>query len=161
MSNAYNVALAISSWKFKYKEATFRLSSPGAVRSPRFKKKIWLAAETQDIDLRFSIHSTDHKERQELVDNPNVITFSEIAELSNSWPNPPITLNFLVLDGMQHDPEVIINTFDPEKVAIEIQPLIPNLHTRKLELKDASPLETLEFARQLKHNGFHLSFQME
>ena len=161
LSNAYNVASAISSWKWKYKEATIRISTPGTVRSPRFDKKLREAAESQDIDLRFSIHSTDYEERTLLVSNPNVIKFSEIAEFSNSWPNPPITLNMMMLKGFTYDARKIIEEFEPGKISVEIQPLIPNVHTKEIGLQDAPPLKALEFAMELRDNGFCPEFQME
>jgi 23S rRNA (adenine2503-C2)-methyltransferase len=79
------------------------------------------------FQLQFSIHSTNQEQRDWLIPVPKW-SLQEIAEYGNFFSRKgerKITLNFALAQGMEINPEIMLNHFDPNTFFIKITPVNP------------------------------------
>ena len=91
------------------------------------------------FQLQFSIHSSDPRERDELIPMKKW-SLGEIAEYGarfHSNGDKKITLNFAVAKGYHVDPKVLRNCFDPSLFLIKLTPLNPTVRVIESNLKSA------------------------
>ncbi len=91
------------------------------------------------FQLQFSIHSTDPKQRDELIPMKKW-SFPEIADYGarfHSDGDKKITLNFAAAKGYHVDPEVVRKYFDPSLFLIKLTPLNPTVRVAESRLESA------------------------
>jgi 23S rRNA (adenine2503-C2)-methyltransferase len=89
------------------------------------------------FQMQFSLHATDVKKRQELINYP-ILNFEEAAQIGASFfreGDRKIALNFAVARGFPIDPEVLRNHFDPSLFVIKLTPLNPTAQGYKRGLQ--------------------------
>lgn len=87
------------------------------------------------FQLQFSIHTTDHRKRQELIPT-KTWTFEQMASYGESFCLPDqgdrkVVLNFAPAVGYPVDASVIGEHFDPDRFLIKLTPLNPTVRSSK------------------------------
>lgn len=96
-----------------------------------------------NFQLQFSIHTTDHEKRDEIMP-VNKWTLKEIAAYGNRWLGPgdrKITLNFAMAEGFPVSPEVIRRFFHPDRFIIKLTPINPTRRSEENRLKSYIKLD--------------------
>jgi 23S rRNA (adenine2503-C2)-methyltransferase len=79
------------------------------------------------FQFQFSVHTTDEAQRDEMIPVKKW-SFAQMADYGERFyqeGDRKITLNFALAEGMAVDPQVLLQTFSPEKFLIKITPLNP------------------------------------
>ncbi|MBN2620601.1 radical SAM protein [candidate division WOR-3 bacterium] len=121
------------------------------------KDRLYTAGRFQ---LQFSIHSTDEKERDELMPVPK-FTLEDIREYGDCYfkeGDRKITLNFALARGSVFDVKRLIDVFAPERFMFKITPLNPTYNVQRNKLTsyiDADdPHKRYGALDELQQNGF-------
>lgn len=112
------------------------------------------------FQFQFSIHTTDLSLRDKVIPIKKW-SFEQMAEYGRRFYAPgdrKITLNFALAEGMPVDPEVLLNTFDPQIFLIKITPLNPTYRAVENNLTSyIDPLQRdaqYELVNNLQKNGY-------
>ncbi|ABS60346.1 radical SAM protein [Fervidobacterium nodosum] len=113
------------------------------------------------FQLQFSIHSTDEKQRDEIIPVKKW-SFREISEYGEKFvttEDRKITLNFALAKENIADARVIMNFFNPEKFLIKITPVNPTYRSIENGLNsdvtgEGLVLEHREFVDKLRESGY-------
>ncbi len=107
-----------------------------AGREAWFKELLDLREGFRDLQLQFSMNTTDTALRDELMPIGKM-SFDRIARYGEAFYRPGSrkpSLNFAVSDSLPLDPGVVARTFDPERFVIKLTPLNPTQSARDNEL---------------------------
>ncbi|WCE28428.1 radical SAM protein [Vibrio sp. SCSIO 43137] len=95
-----------------------------------------------NIELQFSIHSTDHEYRQWL-QHRGVLSNEAISELIRQWHSVPrewkVTLNFALTTETPFDVVKLREQFNPDEVFIKVSPINENSESEDNGLKSLLP----------------------
>jgi len=112
------------------------------------------------FQFQFSIHTTDLTLRDKIIPVKKW-SFDQMAEYGRRFYAPgdrKITLNFALAEGMPVDPEVLLNTFDPQIFLIKITPLNPTYRAVENNLTSyIDPLQRdaqYELVSNLQQHGY-------
>jgi 23S rRNA (adenine2503-C2)-methyltransferase len=112
------------------------------------------------FQFQFSIHTTDLSLRDKVIPVKKW-SFEQMAEYGRGFYAPgdrKITLNFALAEGMPVDPEVLLNTFDPQIFLIKITPLNPTYRAVENNLTSyIDPLQRdaqYELVNNLQQGGY-------
>jgi 23S rRNA (adenine2503-C2)-methyltransferase len=112
------------------------------------------------FQLQFSIHSSDPETRDRLIPSKKW-GFEQIADYGKQWfsnGDRKITLNFAPISGLEVDPNVIREYFDPARFYIKLTPVNPTHRMKENNLKSLIETETtpegLELKRKFEDAGF-------
>jgi 23S rRNA (adenine2503-C2)-methyltransferase len=89
------------------------------------------------FQLQFSLHSTNQEQRDWLlpVKKWDFKTIARYGENYFAKGNRKITLNFALGAGMEINPNVLLDQFDPEIFFIKLTPVNPTYNSQKNEIK--------------------------
>jgi 23S rRNA (adenine2503-C2)-methyltransferase len=112
------------------------------------------------FQLQFSIHSSDPKQRDELIPIKKW-SFQEISEYGTRFKengDKRITLNFAAAKGYEVDPEDVRKRFDPETFLIKLTPLNPTVKVEESRLESViDPYDSAsaeKIVEDFKSHGF-------
>ncbi len=112
------------------------------------------------FQFQFSIHTTDLTLRDKVIPVKKW-TFEQMAKCGRRFYAPgdrKITLNFALAESMPVDPEVLLNTFDPQIFLIKITPLNPTYRAVENNLTSyIDPLQRdaqYELVSNLQQHGY-------
>lgn len=113
-----------------------------------------------NFQMQFSVHSTDEKERDDLMPIPK-FTLQDIREYGDQFFKPgdrKITLNFALATRSPFDVNTLISIFNPEKFMFKITPLNPTYNVQRNRLEsyiDArKPDKSYQALDKLQSHGF-------
>jgi len=114
------------------------------------------------FQLQFSIHSTDNAARLRLIP-ARCLILPEMAALGRQFRNQAdkkVTLNFIVIKGVEIDPRRIASLFDTENYIIKLTPLNPTYRARYHKVQpgfDAEKPETVSgLVKRFEEKGFEV-----
>lgn len=113
--------------------------------------------KTSRIRLCFSCHTTSNAERLRLNPKMKMLNLDQISAEVLKWTGPPITLNFIVIDGFTYDVDRLMKLFDPKQVFIKLNYFDDNEFVRRAGLKNASPERIAELEQELTAHGYNWS----
>ncbi len=115
-----------------------------------------------NFQMQFSIHSTDSKERDNLLPVKKW-DFDKIAAYGKDFYAPgdrKITLNFALAEDSTLDPTVLASHFDPNTFLVKLTPVNPTISVIKKNIVNAitsnNQANDLEVVRQLRDLGFQV-----
>ena len=97
------------------------------------KKELYSGGNFQ---FQFSLHTTDATLRERIVPVKKW-SFEEMADYGEQFyasGDRKITLNFALADSYPLDPQVLLNTFDPQRYLVKITPLNPTYKASRNQL---------------------------
>jgi len=103
-----------------------------AGREAWFRELLDLREGFRDLQLQFSVNTTDAALRDELMPIGKM-SFDRIARYGETFYRPGSrkpSLNFAVSDSLPLDPAVVARTFDPDRFVIKLTPLNPTRSAR-------------------------------
>lgn len=112
------------------------------------------------FQFQFSLHSTDEKQREQLIP-VRKWNFTQISAFGYHYFRPgdrKVTLNFALAKGMELEPGVLLNFFDPQRYLIKITPVNPTCQAIKNGLVSyidpANPGQQSEVTERLYKAGY-------
>jgi len=153
--NPRNVAKCIEVLDGMYPRLQYVVSTSGPRHNGRlFERLTELVKADIDLRLQFSCHTTSDVERLQLSPKIPMLNLAELAEVTNSWPGKPITLNFVMIDGFSYDGARLAEIFDPEKVFVKINFIDQTKQTTHHDLCNEDRAGVARFMYSLTENGF-------
>jgi len=113
-----------------------------------------------NFQLQFSIHSTNHKERDILipVKKWSLKKISSYGERFFKKDDRKITLNFALSDKYPIDPKIIKDNFNPDIFLIKLTPINPTITAKQNNIEnglfDYQSINKLKAVKTLKKMGF-------
>jgi len=113
-----------------------------------------------NFQLQFSIHSTNHKERNILipVKKWSLKKISSYGERFFKKDDRKITLNFALSDKYPIDPKIIKDNFNPDIFLIKLTPINPTITAKQNNIEnglfDYQSINKLKAVKTLKKMGF-------
>ena len=114
------------------------------------------------FQLQFSIHSTDPEARNRLMPSKKW-DFDRIADFGKQWfsnGDRKITLNFAPISGLEVDPDVVREYFDPARFYIKLTPVNPTHRMKENNLKSLIETEATPEGLELKKNFEDVGFDV-
>lgn len=121
--------------RYQYNKFTPSLSTIAPQSTERFFEELIKTKKehySEDFQLQFSIHSTDEKQRNELIPVKKW-SFNKIASYADDFhqkEGKKITLNFALGKDSIIEVDTLLKHFTPEKFLIKITPVNPTLKSK-------------------------------
>lgn len=157
--NAVNTCEAIQEIHEANAEYAHVVSTAGLKSSPLFCRLRELEKEGVRLRLQFSCHTTSDAERAFLSPKLPLLTIGEIAKICNGWNNGKVTLNFMMIEGLEYDAEKVQRLFFPDKAFIKINFIDPNSQTHALGLEDMPQDKVVKFYDKMESYGFECAYR--
>jgi len=116
------------------------------------------------FQLQFSIHSTDEKQRDEIipVKKWSLQQVAEYGERFVSEGDRKVTLNFALFEQANVEAVRLIELFSPQKFLIKVTPVNPTYSSinngivSDVDLQSGLPIKNRKFVEELRENGFEV-----
>jgi len=122
--------------RYSFRRFIPSLSTTAPAKSRSFFEELLrlrLEVYPRDFQMQFSIHSTDEKQRDDLMPVPKW-TLPRIAEYGEKFfqaEGQKISLNFALGEGWERDCDKLKRYFNPEKFLIKITPVNPTFSAER------------------------------
>jgi hypothetical protein len=126
MLNAGNVIDSIRKMITRFPHVNIGLSTSGIYRG--VAELIKQTDILHHIDMQFSVHSTNDKEREYLFDvdvGSTIMSLPQIGKFVHQWfglTHKPICLNVILFDGYTYDFSSLLRYFDPREIWLRLSP---------------------------------------
>lgn len=126
MLNAKNVIDAMKILLKRYPHMNIGLSTSGI-----YKGVMELLKHPEilgSIDMQFSVHATNDKDREYLFDvgvGSTIMSLPQIAVFSHEWfriTNKPVCLNMILFEGYTYNFSSLLSLFNPKEIWIRLSP---------------------------------------
>ncbi len=112
------------------------------------------------FQLQFSVHSTDPRQRRELIPVRSW-SYEEMAAYGRTFYTPggkKITLNFALGEKSMVDPAVLLRIFDPDTFLVKLTPVNPTHRARKNKINSVISTEHphIPLVDQLQEAGYEV-----
>ena len=123
-----------------------------------------------DIRLQFSMHTTSNYDRMRLHPHQKMLPIVAIARIAKKWHykknfltysggDNRVTLNFVMIKGMEYEVNVIDDNFHPDDVFIKLNYIDDNSCTKKNGYETMDEADVQTFANALSAKGFKCGFR--